>query len=235
MSPRSLAAVFARTPLHPQWLLGRRVVPNGLAEARGIVLDVGSADSWIAAHLDAEVHYVSVDTPATGKTLYGAKPVVFADGMKLPFRDASVDSAICLEVAEHVSDPQTLLLEISRVLKPGGQLFISAPFLYPIHDAPHDFQRFTRHGLQYLVERAGLRILGIESRVGSINIAGTLACLAIAGPFSAGGWRLLLLPFAAMMVLVINLAAYILSLFWPNWDAMTFGYVLRAVKPEYHA
>lgn len=232
---RSLANFFVRTPLHPQWLLGRRVVPQGLTDVRGTLLDIGSGDSWLASHLDSGVRYISVDTPMTGKALYGSRPVIFADGMKLPFRDACIDAAVCLEVAEHVSNPQRLLSEINRVLKPGGLLFISVPFLYPIHDAPHDFQRFTCHGLRSIVETSGLEVLDIRSKAGSVRIAGTLACLAIIGPLAAGGWRLLLLPFAAMIVLAINLFAYVIGLFWPDWRAMTFGYVLRAAKPESHA
>lgn len=220
--------------MHPQWLLGKRSVPDGLSGVKGILLDIGSADSWIASHLDAGVRYVSVDTPSTGKVLYGARPVVFADGMKLPFLDASIDAAICLEVAEHVSNPSMLLSEISRVLRPGGLLFISVPFLYPIHDAPHDFQRLTLHGLRHLIETSGLQVLSIENKTGAVQIAGTLACLAIVGPLSVGGWRLVLLLPATIMVLIINLVAYPLSLFWPNWGAMTFGYSLKAVKPESH-
>lgn len=232
MSLRSSAVLLARTPLHPQWLLGVRKPPVGLQKIRGTVLDVGSADGWIAQHLDPSVHYIALDTPTTGRNLYGARPTVFADGRKLPFADDCIDALVCLEVAEHVHDPGRLLSEACRVLRPGGEVYFSAPFLYPIHDAPNDFQRFTCHGLDEMATQAGLRVLSIENKTGSIHAAGALACLAVAGPLTCGGWRFLLLPIATALVLIINVSVYLFGLFWPNWDAMTFGYAVKAVKPD---
>lgn len=232
MSLRSLLVLLARTPLHPQWLLGVRKPPEGLQEIRGTLLDVGSADGWIAKYLDPSVHYIALDTPTTGKNMYGARPTIFADGRKLPFADDCIDALVCLEVAEHVDAPDRLFSEAWRVLRPGGEFYFSVPFLYPIHDAPYDFQRFTSHGLIKMTNQAGLRVISIENKTGSIHVAGALVCLAIAGALTSGGWRFLLLPFAAPLVLIINLSAFFLGLFWPNWDAMTFGYALKAVKPD---
>ena len=48
---RRIAALLRRTPLHPQWLLGARAVPQGLAQARGLLLDVGAADRWLEGRL----------------------------------------------------------------------------------------------------------------------------------------------------------------------------------------
>ena len=77
----------------------------------------------------------------------------FAEG--LPFRSGSFDVVLATEVLEHVTDAEAAAEEIRRVLRPGGSLLATVPFIYPVHEAPYDFRRFTHHGLRSLVERHG--------------------------------------------------------------------------------
>lgn len=69
---------------------------------------------------------------------------------KLPFKDNEFDIALCLVVLEHLEDPQKAIIEIKRILKPGGKIFVSVPFMFPMHDTPNDFWRFTKYGLKIL-------------------------------------------------------------------------------------
>lgn len=62
----------------------------------------------------------------------------------------SIDIIFCLEVLEHVKNPQKGILEIKRVLKKDGIIIGSTPFLHPIHDEPYDFYRYTRYGLRHI-------------------------------------------------------------------------------------
>lgn len=229
---RKWAKLLARTPLHPQWLLGSRTMPLSAAGISGRVLDIGAADRWIEPHLSEVVQYVALDYPATGRDLYSARPTVFGDGASLPFRDACFDGVFCLEVLEHVPEPESVLKEITRVLKPGGYAWISMPFLYPLHDAPFDFQRFTEYGLRHSTRRAGLEIKGMRKSGHAMRTAGLLVCLAIAGGvYTRRGWqRWSLLPFAAVMVLLVNVAAWTLSFLWPDWRHMASGHELEVSK-----
>lgn len=229
---RRLTGLFARTPLHPQWLLGRRRAPAGLGEASGRILDIGAADRWIRRHLPATAWYVALDFPATGRELYGAGPDVFADGAHLPFPDASFDGVVCLEVIEHVTAPSRAIAEIGRVLRPGGKAWISMPFLYPLHDAPFDFQRYTEFGLRRDLVGAGLEVVAMRRSLPAVRSAGLLACLAIAGPLQGaqGPARWLRLPFAVLAVLLINLTAWLMSWIWPDWRPMTAGYDVEVRK-----
>jgi len=80
----------------------------------------------------------------------------------LPFNNDEFDSIICLEVIEHVSNPFKALEEIYRVLKPGGKILLTAPFLHGYHgktkdkiinhahDEYPDYFRFTHQGLELL-------------------------------------------------------------------------------------
>lgn len=231
--PRALIDGLRRTPLHPQWLLGRRRPPSGLGKATGSLLDIGAADRWIVPHLADDVRYVALDFPSTGRDLYGARPDVYADGAALPFADASFDGVLCLEVLEHVRRPAAVVAEIARVLKPGGRGWISMPFLYPLHDAPHDYQRYTEFGLRRDVGQAGLDIVTSTKSGSAIETAGLLACLAIAGVLrERRGLRLwLLAPVAAVLVLTVNVAAWILSRVWPDWSHLSIGHEVEVRKP----
>lgn len=227
------AHVFAHTPLHPQWLLGRKSMPSGIAQVNGKLLDIGAADRWIEQMLPKGIDYVALDYPATGRGLYDGTPHVFADGAHLPFADECFDGIACLEVLEHVLDPVAVMAEMERVLKPGGLAWISMPFLYPLHDLPFDFQRYTEYGLSRLANRCGLQVVSIRRRNPAIHAVGLLACLAIAGGAYArsGLLRACLLPLAAVMVLAINLAAWFLAKIWPDWDHVATGYAMEVRKP----
>lgn len=229
---RALAAPLTRTPLHPQWLLGGRKPPRGIEAAAGRVLDVGAGDRWIQAHLPAQAEYIALDYPPTGRDLYHAKPDVFADAAHLPFADGVFDAVICLEVIEHVRDPQRVLDEIARVLRPGGAVWLSMPFLYPIHDAPHDYQRFTEHGLRRSMENSNLTVSGIDRELHALRAAGLVVCLGLAGAANAAPrWQWpVLLPLTALAVLTVNLGSWLMSLLWPDWSALAAGYVAKAIK-----
>jgi SAM-dependent methyltransferase len=75
---------------------------------------------------------------------------VIADGHHLPFPDGVFRAIILQSVIEHVLEPPQMLAECQRVLRPGGEVWVEAPFLYPIHDAA-DYYRWTLSGLRYLV------------------------------------------------------------------------------------
>jgi SAM-dependent methyltransferase len=164
--------------------------------------------------------------------MYHAKPHVFADGTRLPFRDASMDAIVCLEVIEHVRDPEQLLAEIHRVLKPGGRALMSMPFLYPVHDAPHDYQRLTRYGWRRSLEQNGFTAFDVRTDDHAVRTAAMLAALAIAGGVSqlSTVQRLLLMPVALPLITSINMLGWLGGWLWPDWDALKHGYVINARK-----
>jgi len=61
--------------------------------------------------------------------------------MAIPFKDNVFDTVICTQVIEHVPRPWLVVHEIYRVLKEGGHLLLSTPFLYPYHLEPRDYFR----------------------------------------------------------------------------------------------
>ena len=73
---------------------------------------------------------------------------VVADAANLPFENSSVDGIICESLLEHVVDADAVIKEIKRVLKSGGWLYISVPFMLSFHSAPMDYRRWTAMGLE---------------------------------------------------------------------------------------
>lgn len=75
------------------------------------------------------------------------------------------DIAFCLEVMEYLYKPFTALCNIGAVVKKGGILYISFPFVYPLHP-PHkmDFLRYTKYGAIKLLEEAGFEVLEYVAR-----------------------------------------------------------------------
>ncbi|RUT85512.1 class I SAM-dependent methyltransferase, partial [Mesorhizobium sp. M7A.T.Ca.US.000.02.1.1] len=72
---------------------------------------------------------------------------------KIPFRDESFDYVISNAVLEHVRDPFAAAREMTRVLKPGGEMFVHVPFLQPYHGFPHHYYNMTKDGLRSLFDR----------------------------------------------------------------------------------
>lgn len=75
-----------------------------------------------------------------------------ADAHDLPFEDEAFDQVVAIEVLEHLKNPGQAVQEIARVLKPGGEIVVSIPFMFRVHGDPHDYQRLTSSGLQKLFE-----------------------------------------------------------------------------------
>ncbi|GAB2502234.1 class I SAM-dependent methyltransferase [Lysobacter humi (ex Lee et al. 2017)] len=227
---RRLFARVRHTPLHPQWLTPRRSrqAADIARVARGLVLDIGCADRWAVTALPSGCDYVGLDYPATGGSLYGARPDVYADAAGLPFRDRTVDTVLLLEVLEHLPEPAATMREIARVLSDGGRVVLSLPLLYPIHDAPYDFQRLTEHGLRRLLGSTGFEIEDLRPSTNAFESASLVMNLVIAGTALESIRRRSLMTLVALplcsLVPLFNLAGRLLGCLLPNWGAATGGY-----------
>jgi SAM-dependent methyltransferase len=111
----------------------------------------------------------SVDIPQSLHDISAVDVMASADA--LPFDDGSFDCIICTEVLEHCPDPRSVLAEVSRVLRPRGRVFLTTPFLRPLHEMPHDYFRFTPSGIAQLANSAGLKVHTIRPKGEYVAVA----------------------------------------------------------------
>ena len=97
----------------------------------------------------------------------------------IPVADASFDAGLATEILEHLEEPAVALLEWYRVVRPGGHLLITTPFIWGIHDEPRDFFRYTPYGLRFLLESAGFEIIEIRHVGGFWSTFGQLLAYVI--------------------------------------------------------
>lgn len=212
--------------------------------ARGRLLDVGCGDKpyerfflpYVTEYLGIE-HEATFEKTSASSGAAGKKgPDFVYDGVKLPFPDRSFDTVLNVQVLEHTPYPGRLVCEISRVLTDEGLLILIAPFQFRLHEQPHDYFRYTSHGLRHLCDEAGLEIVEIHqqgslwsvighklnsylafrvARVG--GMAQDMGKLGHEGKVQKGP-RYWAIPFAGMAMVVVALAARVLDPLLPEPD-----------------
>ena len=131
-----------------------------------ILLDVGAGPSHFAKLLEPYIHYAVDFRP------YPDIDFVTDITKPLPIASRFFDVILLSNVLEHISEPLSLLLEINRILKPSGRLIMITPFLIKIHQAPHDFLRYTEYMFQYLFQNSGFSEFSIEPIGNIVDIYG---------------------------------------------------------------
>jgi dolichol-phosphate mannosyltransferase len=88
---------------------------------------------------------------------------IVSDATQLPFKDGTIDAAVSESLFEHVPDAHLIAREMVRVIKPGGYVYVSAPFIHPYHTSPDDFNRWTLSGLKHMFKDMEIIEAGVRS------------------------------------------------------------------------
>jgi SAM-dependent methyltransferase len=130
----------------------------------GRILDFGCGSRpYMACFPDAR-EYIGVDYDSNLEigSCYVKNNIYYYDGHNLPFPDNAFDAIVTFQVIEHVDNLHHSLQELQRVASPGATVLITGPLLWPEHETPHDFRRFTRWGIQQYVQRAGFLVEKVQ-------------------------------------------------------------------------
>ena len=128
---------------------------------RARVLDAGAGEAGYKRHF-AQQRYCGVDLGIGDAEWDYSSLDARADLAALPFADATFQAALNVVTLEHVPEPGRVLCELARVLGPGGKLLLVAPHEWEEHQQPHDYYRYTRFGLQYLLGKAGFGEVDVQ-------------------------------------------------------------------------
>ena len=136
------------------------------------VLDAGAGEGGSRRLFDeTDVKYLGVDS-AVGDDDWDYSNVVIGDLENLDFvDDDSVDCVLLLQVLEHLRKPDRVAAELSRVLKPGGLIFLGVPMGQSLHQVPHDYLRFTPFGIRELFEPHGMELAFVRPQIYGDNQA----------------------------------------------------------------
>jgi len=157
-----LPAPFARYVMHFEAEIERSISEFASALPKGArVLDAGAGEGNYRDRFQAH-RYCGLDLGVGDGEWDYSKLDVLGDLSLLPFRDGAFEATLNVVTLEHVKEPARVIEELARILEPGGRLLIIAPHEWEEHQQPHDYFRYTRYGLRYLLERAGFHHIQVE-------------------------------------------------------------------------
>lgn len=140
----------------------RRGLYNGVSQfsdyMKGKLLDFGCGSKPYRELFNVS-EYIGTDIEVSGHDHRHETIDVYYDGKTLPFTDGSFDSVFSSEVFEHVFNLDQILSELYRILKPGGHMLITVPFVWDEHEIPYDFARYTSFGLKHILREKGFHIV----------------------------------------------------------------------------
>ncbi len=138
--------------------------------ARGVLLDFGCGNRPYEEFFQGKIErYIGVDVVQNAS---GTVDEIVLPGQHLPFSDSSVDTVLSTQTLEHVAEPRWYLGEVARVLRTGGHLILTCPGTYMLHEEPHDYFRFTEHGLRHVLSSSGLEVVTLTTAGGAWRVVG---------------------------------------------------------------
>ena len=209
-------------------------IPNG-----HLMLDAGSGDGRYKKFFSNQI-YENADI---GKLERNYGDLTYQCDLKnIPVEDNKYDAIICTQVLEHINDPQKVLNEFYRILKPQGKLYLSAPLYYPEHEIPYDYFRYTQYGFKYLFDKSKLEIKSIEWLEGYFMTLATQLWIGSASlplnykNYGLGIFGILVIPLMLLMKIGFFICAMILSRLDQCYKLTSVGhcknYVIKAIKIE---
>ena len=154
---------------------------------------------------------------------------VVADIGNLPFKSNSIDVIINEAVLEHNKNPQLLIKEMHRVLKPGGLIYITTVFVASFHSSPNDYYRWSKEGLRELLGGFKEKEIGIICGPTSAMLSIFNEWLAIFCSFGIKYLHQILLIMFTVITSPLKIFDYLISKF-PSAQNIAYGFYYIGTK-----
>ncbi len=207
-----------------------RMIVQHAGYLSGVLYDLGCGEKPFESYFHRYCSkYVGVDWASSQ---HDTKADIIADlNQPIPVDDQVADTVISISVLEHLYSPMVMLGEAYRILRPGGALLLQVPFMWHIHEEPHDYFRFTRYGLERMLLQAGFQKIEIHATGGFwstwfVKLNYQLIRL-VRGPVLVRGLvQAALYPFLNLNQII----ARILDRIWFDGSRETQGYFVKAIR-----
>lgn len=219
---------------HPYYFIRSRLLRSVKVHAhnlKGRLLDFGCGSKPYKDLFSVD-EYIGIDFVNEGHPHDNEQIDVYYDGKTIPFPENSFDSILCSEVFEHVFNLPEILAELNRVLKPGGKILITCPFVWKEHELPHDYARYTLFALKDLLQKNGFEVKTSEKSGNFIQVISQLTVLYL---FDAGYSKVNKIPvirhvFTFIFIFLPNLTGAFLSKLLPSKNQLYFNNIIVAEK-----
>jgi len=172
---RSAGLAWARKNARElNWEIARDMESLGLATGAAVA-DIGCGAKPYQQYFPGAVRYLGIDLPVERSANKLQKRAdVFADLRRLPISAECFDIVLCTQVLEHVPEPERVIAEAQRILRSGGLLILSVPFMAAEHEEPRDYFRFTSFGIIELLQRCGFEAVQVKKQFGFWSAIGEM-------------------------------------------------------------
>ena len=208
---------------HPYFFVRREIysfLESNSNFLSGELLDFGCGSKPYEKLFKNSNNYFGVEVYSNKKNL---KSEIYYNGITLPFEDNAFDSILCTEVFEHVEQLDHVITELYRVLKPGGRMIVTTPFICIEHEMPHDFRRFTINGLINLMKKNNFKILKSQKLLNNFHVFFQTLNFYICQVFLKK--KTVYLKYIVYFLLIgpVNFLSLIFNFFLPKTKEMYFG------------
>jgi SAM-dependent methyltransferase len=232
--PMPVSKEFAPSIFHPFYFVRRgllRAMQEHAGQFHGKMLDFGCGSKPYKSLFKVD-EYIGIDYENPGHPHDNEQIDIFYDGRNIPLPDAHFDCALSSEVFEHIFNPHEVLKELNRVLKPGAKLLVTCPFVWNEHEVPHDYARYTRFGLQDLLNKNGFEVLSISKSGNFITAIFQMYSLffyTVVYP-KVRRWAPLRWAYKFLFVFMINLGGRMMNFLFGNNTSLYLNTVILARK-----
>lgn len=175
--------------------------------------------------------YVGCDIMASGHDHTKEEIDVFYDGVSLPFENESFDSIFSSEVFEHVSNLNVIIPELNRVLKKGGHMLVTVPFVWEEHEIPYDYKRFTSYGIKKTLKQYGFKTIKCVKSCSYVEMIFQMRIEYLRSTFAKyTDNRKLKILFQRFVIAPITIVGIIASVILPNNDLFYGDNIVLCIK-----